>query len=77
MQLFAYVAAPLWAMGFLVLGSWAFYLSFKMETCRIANETGMSWRGSKFAFQKKASDFTEAGQMYRDKAIKVELALFV
>jgi hypothetical protein len=36
-----------------------------------------TWRGPKFAFQKNASEYTEAGQMYRRKAIKVEFALFV
>jgi len=73
MQVFAFVAATLWVIGFLVLGSWAFYLSIKMETCRIANETGISWRGSKFAFQKKASDYTETGQMYRQSASKIAI----
>ena len=78
MQLFAYVAAAPWMVGNLVPGSWAFYSSFKIENCRIPNKPAMPpWSAPKFAFQKNASDFTEAGQMDRCTAIKVELALFV
>jgi hypothetical protein len=77
MQLFAYAAAAVWTVGNLILGSWAVYLSFKIENRRIRNEPlKPSWGGAKFAFQKDASDYTEAGQMYRCKAIKVEFALF-
>jgi hypothetical protein len=80
MQVFAYAATALWMVGNLFLGSWAFYLSIKMEGCRLPKQSPMpTWGGGgrKFAFQKDASDFTETGQVYRRKAIKVECALFI
>ena len=63
-------------LGNLTLGFWAFYLSLKIENCRLPNRPAVRWLGPKFAFQKNTSDFTEAGQMYLRKQVKVELALF-
>jgi hypothetical protein len=78
MQVFAYTATALWMVGNLFLGLWAVILSFKMENRRLPKQSPMpTWGGRKFAFQKDASDFTETGQMYRRRAIKVECALFI
>jgi hypothetical protein len=74
LQLFGYAAAAVWAAGNLFLGIWGAILSFKMENHRMPNKPARG--GRRFAFQRDASDYTEAGQMYRCKAIRVELALF-
>jgi hypothetical protein len=52
---------------------WDGYLALQMANHRLTERTRP--RGRKFSFQTDPTDFTEIGQAYRRKSIRVEVAI--
>src|SRR5262249_25750702 len=77
MQAVVYSLTALWAGVNLILMVWDGYLSLQMLNYRVQKEWPISGGGRKFSFQTDPTDYTEIGQMYRRKSIRVETALLI
>ena len=76
MHVVVYSLTALWIGATLILMLWDGYLSLQMFNHRIPKERPM-FGGRKFSFQTDAADYTETGQIYRRKSIRVEIALLI
>ena len=65
----------IWLGPILVLFFWDGYLSLQMFNHRIIKKNERLFGGRKFAFQTAPADYTEIGQIYRRKSIRLEIAL--
>jgi hypothetical protein len=71
-----WLITAVWAIPILVLICWDFYLSAQMLNYRVPKERPI-FGGRKFSFQTDAADYSEIGQVYRRKSIRVEIALLI
>jgi hypothetical protein len=74
MQLIDRSFFPLWIGVTLILFFWDGYLSLQMLNYRVPKERPL-FGGRKFSFQTDPADYTEIGQIYRRKSIRLEIAL--
>jgi hypothetical protein len=73
-----YLFFAVWLVPILVLFFWDGYLSLQMWNYRIPKkDERIIGGGRKFAFQTNAADYTEVGQAYRRKSIRLEIALLI
>jgi hypothetical protein len=73
MQLIGYSVFALWIGVTLILFLWDGYLSLQMYNYRIPKKRPFFGR-RKFSFQTDPADYTEIGQIYRRKSIRMEIA---
>jgi hypothetical protein len=76
MHAVVYSFTTLWVAVAVILMLWDGYLSIQMINHRVPKERPWSWFGGRrFSFQTDPADYTEVGQAYRRKSIRVEMAL--
>jgi hypothetical protein len=72
-RLLTWLFFVIWFARILVLFFWDGYLSLQMWNYRVPKKSEPLLGGRKFAFQTDPADFTEIGQIYRRKSIRLEI----
>jgi hypothetical protein len=74
MRILVYMGVALWVGVGVVIFLWNFILSAQMANNRVPKQWPILGR-REFSFQTDPADYTELGQLYRQRAIRAEIIL--